>query len=432
MKKKLGILTWLSIVILSLVGQIAWTMENMFYNPYIKEQFSAPSSAIALMVSLSAITATLTTLFIGALSDKIGKRKIFIVGGYFLWGITILSFIFINNTFITIPALGISLVIAFDCIMTFFGSTANDAAYNAYLTEISDDTNRGKIEGINSAMPLVSILIVFGGLSSFTKEGSWWIIFLIIGILVLISGVISIFLVKDKNVTKPNKNESYFKNIFYGFKPSVIKENKVLYIVLIAFAIFGISLQVFMPYYIIYLEDAGLSIPIADAIGFGDSAYVVIMAPAIIIAAVFTIIYGKFIDKYGFIKTLIPSLILYVLGLLLLTIFKDAIMMFIGCMLMMMGYLSATASFNAEIRKHTPSSKVGLFQGIRMFAQVLIPMLIGPWIGSILCGDFSFNFGATEEGFIVLPYIFLGAIIVSLFIIIPLLFIKKETKNEKD
>ena len=39
MKKKLGKLTWLSIIILSLVGQIAWTMDNMFYNPYIKEHF---------------------------------------------------------------------------------------------------------------------------------------------------------------------------------------------------------------------------------------------------------------------------------------------------------------------------------------------------------------------------------------------------------
>lgn len=431
MKKKIGKLTWLSIVILSLVGQIAWTMENMFYNVYIKEQFTSPSSAIALMVSLSAITATLTTLFIGALSDKLGKRKVFIVSGYFLWGLTILSFIFVNNTFITIPALGISLVIALDCLMTFFGSAANDAAYNAYLTEITDDTNRGKVEGINSAMPLISILIVFGGLSSFAGGSTWWIVFLLIGALVLISGIISIFLVKDKNVAKPNKNESYFKNIFYGFKPSVIKENKTLYIVLIGFAIFGISLQVFMPYYIIYLEDAGLSIPLADAIGFGDSAYVIIMAPAIIIAAVFTIFYGKLIDKFGFIKTIIPSLIIYAVGLILLTIFKGAVMMFIGCMLMMMGYLSATASFNSKIRKHTPDNKVGLFQGIRMFAQVLIPMLIGPWIGSAICGDFGFNFGVTGAGFVVSPFIFLGAVIVALLISIPLIFVRKENNYEK-
>ena len=79
MQTKLGKQTWLSIVIFSLVGQIAWTMENMFYNLYIVDQFNATSNAIALMVSLSAVTATLTTLFMGALSDKIGKRKIFIV-----------------------------------------------------------------------------------------------------------------------------------------------------------------------------------------------------------------------------------------------------------------------------------------------------------------------------------------------------------------
>ena len=57
MQTKLGKKTWLSIVIFSLVGQIAWTMENMFYNLYIVDQFNASSNAIALMVSLSAVTA---------------------------------------------------------------------------------------------------------------------------------------------------------------------------------------------------------------------------------------------------------------------------------------------------------------------------------------------------------------------------------------
>ena len=136
MKSKLSKKTWLGIVIFSLVGQIAWTMENMFYNLYIIDQFNASPSHIALMVSLSAITATVTTLFMGALTDKIGKRKLFIISGYFLWGLTILSFIFVNKQYIQSAIVGISLVILLDCLMTFFGSTANDASYNAYLTEI--------------------------------------------------------------------------------------------------------------------------------------------------------------------------------------------------------------------------------------------------------------------------------------------------------
>ena len=433
MNNRLNGRAWLGIVIFSLVGQIAWTMENMFYNLYIVDQFNASSSSIALMVSLSALTATLTTLFMGALSDKIGKRKLFIILGYILWGITILGFIFVNNQYIASATLGVSLVIILDCLMTFFGSTANDAAYNAYLTEITNDTNRGKVEGVNSAMPLISILIVFGGLSGFAKiqpdgTDTWYIVYVIIGAIVLISGILGIFLIKEPQI-QANSNDSYISNIFYGFKPKVVKENKILYLILLAFAIFGISLQVFMPYYILYLQRAGIEIEFAKQIGF--DSYVIIMAPAIIIAAVFTIFYGKIIDKFGFIKSLIPMLIVYVIGLLLLTIFKDTIMMFFGCMLMMIGYLSATASFNYAIRNHTPINKVGLFQGIRLFAQVLIPMLLGPWIGSLICGDTNSLFGVTGEGFVVSQYIFLGAIIVLLFIVIPLLFVRKENKEER-
>lgn len=423
MKTKLGKKAWLSIIIFSLVGQIAWTMENMFYNLYIVEQFNANTNQIALMVSLSALTATLTTLFMGALSDKLGKRKIFIITGYFLWGLTILSFIFVNNKYISSMSLGVALVILLDCLMTFFGSTANDAAYNAYLTESTDETNRGKVEGVNSAMPLIAILIVFGGLSGFAKGDTWNIVYIIIGVLVLLSGIVGIFTIKEKLVVR--KKESYFKNIFYGFRPSVIMENKKLYIILIAFAIFGISLQVFMPFYIIYLQNAGMEIAFAAKLGF--DAYVIVMAPAIVIAAIFTVFYGRVIDKLGFIKSLIPTLIIYIIGLVLLTIFKTEIMMFIGCMLMMCGYLGATASFNAVIRKYTPEEKVGLFQGLRIVAQVLIPMLIGPWIGSAICGGGAL-FGVADAGFEVSPFIFLGAIIVILFIVIPLFFVRKENK----
>ena len=84
--------TWVAIILFSLCGQVAWTVENMLFNVFIQEEFNANLNNIALMVSVSAIAATLTTLFMGAFSDKIGKRKIFICGGYLLWGISIMCF----------------------------------------------------------------------------------------------------------------------------------------------------------------------------------------------------------------------------------------------------------------------------------------------------------------------------------------------------
>ena len=88
----------------------------------------------------------------------------------------------------SVAALGITLVIVLDCLMTFFGSSANDAAFNAWLTDSTDETNRGSAEGINSMMPLVAILVVFGGFMFIPKEGNdayWPTVFTIIGLAVM-------------------------------------------------------------------------------------------------------------------------------------------------------------------------------------------------------------------------------------------------------
>ena len=81
MKKRKKATFFLALTIFSLTGQIAWVVENMYFNVFIYKMFGASAAEISLMVSASAIAATVTTLLIGALSDKIGKRKIFICGG---------------------------------------------------------------------------------------------------------------------------------------------------------------------------------------------------------------------------------------------------------------------------------------------------------------------------------------------------------------
>ena len=141
---------WASLVIFSLVGQIAWVMENMYFNVFIYKMFGASAEAISGMVAASAVAATVTTLLVGAFSDKIGKRKLFICGGYICWGISILGFAAIRldviNALFPLAAsaagIGVTLVIAMDCVMTFFGSSANDACFNAWVTDSSDETNQ--------------------------------------------------------------------------------------------------------------------------------------------------------------------------------------------------------------------------------------------------------------------------------------------------
>ncbi len=421
---------WAVLVIFSLVGQVAWVMENMYFNVFIYKMFNASAEAISAMVSASSIAATVTTLLIGALSDKVGKRKLFICGGYILWGISIWGFALIRMEIIEaiIPAtmsaaaVGVSATIILDCVMTFFGSAANDACFNAWLTDATDETNRGAAEGINSMMPLVAILVVFGGFMSFDQNlpETWVLIFGIIGTVVLALGVAGFFLI-DEVPVQTDGNQHYFQNIFYGFRPSVIGGNKVLYLTLLTYAVFNISIQIFMPYLILYYS-----------VSLGMDNYVLIFAPAIILAAAFTFFYGKVYDRKGFRGSVMLPIVLLMAGYVVLYFFRNTALVFIGTLIMLSGYLGSMGIFGAMLRDKTPESKAGMFQGQRIVGQVLIPGIIGPSIGAwvlrnaetILNSDGTTSFVPNEN-------IFLAAFIAAVFIWIMFVPLFKLIKKEK-
>ena len=424
---------WLLIVLLSFFGQVAWALENNFFNLFIQDVFGASLSNVALMVSASALTATATTLFVGAWSDRVGKRKVFIGVGTILWGVSIIVFAYLQTVSLALAgtaaaamAFGVTLTIVFDCIMTFFGSLANDSCFNAWVTDITTEKNRGKVEGVNSAMPLLAMLAVFGGalfLMIVRPDGTvtydYPLLFIIIGCAVMLLGLGVLFLMKDS--TPERKNESgYLASVFYGFRPSSLSGHKMLYLVLLAYLVFATAMQVFMPYYVLYLR-----LPYI----LGES-YVFVMAPGIIIAALFTIFYGKRVDSHGFLRSVVLPLILFVAGCIFLTLFTQIALVFIGSVLMLCGYLGTVACFGAEVRNNTPSGYVGLFQGIRIFMVVLVPMLIGPWIGSTVSATSdTIGFGVVGDGFTPSSLIFLGGALVALLTFVVLLLIKKHKKS---
>ena len=419
---------WWALVIFGLTGQVAWVVENMYFNVFLYQMFHASAESISAMVAASAVSATVTTLLIGALSDKVGCRKAFICGGYILWGLSIAAFALIRMDYlsalfpaVSAAALGVTLTIVLDCIMTFFGSSANDAAFNAWLTDSTNHSNRGAAEGINAMMPLVAILVVFGGFMSFdlTQLSSWTAIFLLIGAVVVMIGILGIFLIQDTGVRIPENNR-YFRNIVYGFRPTVMKANPVLYAALFAFALFGISIQIFMPYLILYYQ---VSLQMED--------YVLIMAPAIILASVATAFYGRLYDRFGFGRSIMPALLLLMGGYAILYYFRATVPVFIGSLLMMTGYLAGMAVFGAMLRDHTPENKAGMFQGLRIVAQVLIPGVIGPAIGAMVLknADTIVNNDGTTS-FIPNANIFLAAGMAVLLVWLSLILVLKAMRGE--
>ena len=427
MKTKLSSRFWVALTLFSLVGQVAWVVENMYFNVFIYKMFRASAADISAMVGASSVAATVTTVLIGALSDRIGKRKILICGGYLVWGVSILSFCLLRVDVIkaifpmtaNAMALGVSLVIIMDCVMTFFGSTANDAAFNAWVTDSTDHTNRGTVEGINSMMPLISILVVFGGFMGFdlNQSSSWTWIFAIIGGVVLCVGIAGLFLIDESNI-KPTKT-GYFENLTYGFRPSTAKANKQLYIMLIVFALFNISIQTYMPYLILYYE-----------VSLGMANYVLIMAPAIILAAVVTAFWGKVYDRKGFKFSALVALAALNLGYIVLYFTRSTLPVFLGSLLMMSGYLSGMAVFGAYVRDFTPEGKSGQFQGLRIFSQVLIPGVIGPAIGAaVLAGAEQIVNSDGTTSFVPNANIFAAALAVGVAVTISVLVMRSGSRS---
>ncbi len=424
-----------ALCIFGLIGQVAWVIENMYLNVFIYEMFGASADDISKMVAASAIAATLTTLLMGALSDKLGRRRLFIAGGYILWGVSIIGFAFVRTDTVSAlfpaaasaSAICVTLVILLDCVMTFFGSTANDAAFNAWLTDATADGGRGAAEGLNAMMPLLAILAVFGGFMSFDlgRAESWTTVFLIVGVAVLLIGVLGFFLIEE-TTTRRAENSAYFKNIVYGFRPSVIREHPMFYFTLVGFAVFGISIQIFMPYLILYYSKT-----------LAMDNYVFIMAPAIILASFVTALYGRLYDKWGFRRVLPPSLLMLVLGYLLLFFFTHTALVFIGSLLMMSGYLTGAAVFGAMLRDRTPSGKAGMFQGLRIVGQVLIPGVVGPAIGAFVLrnADTVLNDDGTRS-FLPNASIFFAALLVILLLfalLIPFFHcLKREEVAQRD
>ena len=450
---KLGWRMWLIVILIGLAGQFAWSIENMYLNTFIAYlNFTAEPAEkfdynllIAVTTALSAITATLTTLLMGGLSDKYRKRKIFITVGYILWGISTASFglLNVNNATGLLPIsmsamTAAIMVIVIDCIMTFFGSTGNDAAFNSFITKNISEKNRAKVEGVLGILPLIAMLIIFVGLNGLTTEASgyrWDLFFYIVGALVLLVGIISIFLIPKEKKEKKS-DEPYYSLLLDGFKPSVIKKNKVLYLILITYFIFNVAVQIFFPYLMIYVER---TCKIANT---GDSfltPFAIVMAVALLLGSVFSVFIGFRADKKGKTRMIIPTLIIMALGLIMMffvPFIENEVLRIVYCsisgLVMILGYVSFPSLLNALVRTNIPKGKEGIFMGVRMIFVVALPMCIGPFIGSALNNTtgsiYTDEFGAQNS----LPsnYGYLVALIFLLLTLIPLYFVFKYSKNE--
>ena len=438
LEKGFGRRNWTVLLLFGLVGQIAWSVENMYFNLFVFETISPDLDAVTLMVQLSGIAATITTLIAGTLSDKLGNRRAFISFGYLIWGVTVGLFGFLSTENVqallgveAVRAVGIALtaVVVGDCIMTLFGSSANDAAFNAWVTDNTRESFRGKVEGVLAVLPLIAMLIVAGGFGILVELIGYKGLFLSLGVVITLCGLSGIFLIKDSPTLVKNGT---LKDIFYGFRPSVVAGNKALYLTLALMGIYGVACQIFMPYLIIYMK---------TYLGFSVLEYSVVFGLAIVLGAVINLFLGNLSDRTDKTKMLYLAATVLSLGLLgmffshfeshMVTLVVFGVFGFV----MITGYILVSALCGALARDYTPAQNAGKLQGIRMIFSVLIPMIVGPMIGNAI--NKSANIPLPDLGsadtmttqYIPAPGIFLAGAIAAALMLALIPFLSRESKK---
>ena len=436
--KKFPRASWLVLLLFGTVGQIAWSVENMYFNLFVYDTVAKDLGAITLMVQLSGVMATVATLFAGVLSDKLGNRRAFISWGYAIWGVTVAIFGCLSPSLISgLFGLGaeeaikttLVLVVVGDCVMTLFGSTANDAAFNAWVTDNTESEYRGRVEGVLAILPLAAMIVVAGGFGMLVEAVGYKSLFIALGAVISVVGIVGIFTVKDS----PSMVKSgTLGDIFYGFRPSVVKENRPFYVTLVVVLVYGIACQVFMPYMIIYMR---------TYLGFSTIEYSLVFGAAIILGALINLFLGRISDKHDK-----ATLLYFAAGTMALGLFgmylapgdnKTAALTVFGIFgfVMITGYIFVSALAGSTLRDYTPEGAVGKLQGVRMVFMVLIPMLAGPAIGNAINksrGIVLENAGAdamTTE-YIPAPEIFLVGALMTLLIFAVVPFLSKLTKKK--
>jgi len=301
--------------------------------------------------------------------------------------------------------LAVIAVITLDCVMSFFGAGANDAAFNAWVTDSTVPENRGRVDGVLAIMPLMAMLVVFGALDPLTQAGEWGTFFLVIGALTSAVGVLAWFLVKD-STTMQRQTDGYVSAVIHGLRPSVVRAQPALYLTLLAYLVAGTASQVFIPYLIIYVQ---------RFLGIAD--YAILLAVVLISASVVSVLGGRVIDKVGKVRAIQPAAAIFALGLVLMFFAREMTAAMVAGTVMMSGFMLTIAAINATVRDHTPTDRVGSVQGLRMIFAIMGPMVLGPFLGSavIIGADETYvDLGQVRQ--VPTPWIFLAAAAVLLLL----------------
>ena len=414
---------WLLIWFLGLAGQLCWNVENQWFNTFVYAKIGPDASIIAWMTGVSAAMTTISTFVFGTWSDRMGKRKPFIFIGYILWGAFTILFgatEFLPTSPILLAAV---MVVAMDALMSFFGSMGNDAGFNSWTTDITNEHNRGQLGAVVAAQPVLATIIGTVGGGMVIEYFGYFAFFIFMGIFVAAVGILGILFMREGKGLAPLRDEKGFAHqLFSLFDFKTFAKNKELFCVFFVMTVYFICFNFFFAHignYFIY------------TLGYSEGNAGLIQGIGLGLAVLATIPAARFINKGRHALMIIVAVVSSVIGLTVVGLFGTVIVpIVIGTLLAGIGYVLILQTTTAWVKNLYPEGQRGQFEGVRIIFFVLIPMVVGPAIASVIIKTWGVPVVINgAAGMSPSRALFLWAAALSVLTLIPLFFAWREKKK---
>jgi MFS family permease len=185
-----------------------------------------------------------------------------------------------------------------------------------------------------------------------------------------------------------------------------VRAHPALYLSLVIWLVVGTSSQVFLPYVIIYLQ-RWLQI----------ESYAIVLGASLIAASLISILGGRVMDRVGKRRMLLPATGIFAAGLVVMFFARDMVTVIVAASLARGGMMLAVASISATVRDETPEGEAGMVQGLRMVTAIMVPMIVGPFIGAWVisgAGQTYVDLGVVKP--VPGPEMFIAAAVVLVFV----------------
>lgn len=427
----LGGRVWAGLLLFGFMGQIAWMVENVYFSTYIQKNITAAGWATSATVAASAVAAALATIFSAAWSDRVGRRRSFVCWGYILWGVTTAAFSLFGNGQVSLNVgAAVTMFVVMDCVMSAIGSAANDAAFSAWVTDVTDVSNRGTVDVVLSILPIAALMVIFALFDGMTTGGNWTGFFLLLGGLTSLAGVLGLWFFRDSPTLRPTPGESYFKEVLYAFRPENVRKNKMIYVCFLGMMFSGLAMQMWQPYMISLVE-----------VTLGIENYILPIGIVVLASAVLSVLAGRAMDRFGKEALYYPVALIQVLGGLLAYAIKfvghEMLLLCLGGTLIMSGNLMMAGLFTASSRDYTPEGRAGASQSVKMVIYIVLPMvlssLLDPWIIKRAALEPTAEILAkypSYAGSYLYPHeLFLGAAVAAVFIFLPAAAVRRDARR---